>query len=270
MAEDPVLREIRDGVAILTLNRPDRLNAWTGGMEVRYFDYMDECAADDAVKVIVVTGAGRGFCAGADMDMLAGIGDRGGEAEPGAAPRRDRPQWHTTTIAKPVIAAINGPCAGIGMVQALMCDVRFSAANAKYTTAFARRGLIAEHGLSWILPKLVGPAVALDLLMSGRTFLAAEAGEIGLVNKVVEGDVLEATLAYAKELATWSSPSSMAAMKRQVWDHYLLDLSAATEASNDLMRQSLRADDFREGVKSFVEKRAPEFTPLSKGWTAGA
>src|ERR1700687_423213 len=166
MADDVVLLENRDGIGLITLNRPERLNAWTGELENRYFDLLDECAADPDVKVIVVTGAGRGFCAGADMDMLQGIGSDGGAAA-GTA-RTTRPQWHTTTISKPVIAAINGACAGIGLVQALMADIRFAASGAKFTTAFARRGLIAEHGISWVLPKLAGAANALDLLMPGR------------------------------------------------------------------------------------------------------
>jgi enoyl-CoA hydratase/carnithine racemase len=266
MADDVVLFENRDGVALLTLNRPDRLNAWTGEMERRYFDLLDQCAADPGITVVVVTGAGRGFCAGADMDMLQGIGsDRSGDSvRTASAPAR--PQWHTTTIPKPVIAAINGACAGIGLVQALMADIRFAAAGAKFTTAFARRGLVAEHGISWVLPRLVGPARALDLLMSGRVFLSDEAAALGLVNAVTPADeLLDHTMAYAFDLAAHCAPSSMAAMKRQVWSHLELGLDDATRASNVLMAASLKADDFREGVASFVEKRAPHFMPLGRG-----
>jgi len=269
-SSDVVTFEHRDGIAVLTLNRPERLNAWTGELENRYFDLLDRCAEDPEVKVIVVTGAGRGFCAGADMDMLQGIGSDRSGASASATARPARPQWHTTTIPKPVLAAINGACAGIGLVQALMADVRFAAAGAKFTTAFARRGLVAEHGVSWVLPRLVGPAAALDLLMSGRVFLAEEAASLGLVNAVVPPEhLLDHTLAYAADMAANCSPSSMAAMKRQVWRHLELPLAEATDASNVLMGASLRQDDFREGVRSFVEKRPPRFAPLTRGWATG-
>ena len=143
-ATDVVTREVRDGVAVLTLNRPDRLNAWIPAMQVRYFDLLEEAAADPEVKAIVVTGAGRGFCAGADMEALQAIGSDEGSADD--ARGDDRPQTFPMTIPKPVIAAVNGPAAGLGLVMALMCDIRFAAAGAKLTTAFARRGLIAEQG----------------------------------------------------------------------------------------------------------------------------
>jgi enoyl-CoA hydratase/carnithine racemase len=265
MADDVVLSERRGAVALLTLNRPERLNAWTGELEVRYFDLLDEAGADPDVRAIVVTGAGKGFCAGADMDMLQGIGaDRSGNSAERTA-RAQRQQWHTTTIPKPVIAAINGACAGIGLCQAMMCDLRFAAAGAKFTTAFARRGLIAEHGSSWILPRLVGPARALDLLMSGRVFLAEEAAQLGLVNEVVAPEqLLDRTLGYAADLAANSSPASMAVMKQQVYADYGVGVEEATNRSLPLMAASLRADDFREGVKSFVEKRPPSFAPLSQ------
>lgn len=269
MADDPVLFERRGRTALLTLNRPDRLNAWTPELADRYFTLLDECGADPEVRVVVVTGAGRGWCAGADMDMLQGIGARGGER--GAAPpRANLPQWHTTTVPKPVIAAINGACAGIGLVQALMCDLRFAAAGAKFTTAFARRGLVAEHGISWVLPRLVGPARALDVLLSGRTFLAEEAAELGIVNRVVPADeLLDTTLAYAEELATLSSPASMAAMKRQVWHDLGASLDEADRRAAGLMVRSLREHDFKEGVASFVERRPPDFPPLTPGWATG-
>src|ERR1019366_349383 len=147
-----------------------------------------ECGGSEEVRVIVVTGAGRGFCAGADMQALQEIGDGGSSEEQLAA--EGRPQSLPMSIPKPIIAAINGPCAGIGLVQALMCDIRLAAEGAKITTAFARRGLVAEHGISWILPRLVGPARALDLLLSGRVVLADEAQALGLVNRVLPPDLL--------------------------------------------------------------------------------
>jgi enoyl-CoA hydratase/carnithine racemase len=257
-----VQRTIEDGVALLTLNRPDRLNAWTGELERAYFALLEDSAARDDVRAIVVTGAGRGFCAGADMDDLQAIGEEG----IGARDNDRRPQTFALSIPKPVIAAINGACAGIGLVQALMCDIRFAAAGAKFTTAFARRGLVAEHGISWILPRLVGHARALDILLSGRVFLAEEAEQLGVVNRTLPGDqLLEVTLEYARDLAANCAPSSMAAMKRQVYAAYELSLEAALAEANRLMVDSLQADDFREGVASFLERRAPDFAPLGGG-----
>ena len=261
MTGEVVLRDIDDGVATITLNRPDRLNAWTDELENAYFDALEACGADRGVRVIVVTGAGRGFCAGADMDDLQAIGGDGLEHRNAAAD--PRPQTFALTIPKPIVAAINGPCAGLGLVHALMCDIRFAAADAKLTTAFSRRGLVAEHGISWILPRLVGPARALDLLLSGRVLLAEEAERLGLVNRAIEPDrLLEETYAYARELATQCSPASMAAMKRQVYADLDRGVDAALPEADRLMLQSLQAPDFVEGVQSFLERRAPSFAPL--------
>jgi len=277
-----LLKELRDdGVAVLTLNRPDRLNAWTGELEQQYFGALRECAASEQVRVIVVTGAGRGFCAGADMQSLQDIGAavsdesskngaEGADAAPSvdadapAAVHEQTPQTFTLGVPKPVIAAINGPCAGIGLVLALMCDVRFVAEDAKLTTAFARRGLVAEHGISWILPRLIGPARALDLLLSGRVVLGREAVELGLCNRVTPPEtVLEETLAYAHELATQCSPASMAQMKRQVYAALEEPLSEAVAEADRLMLASFAQPDFAEGVSSFVERRDPRFAALA-------
>ncbi len=263
-ATDVVLYEVREpGIALLTLNRPERLNAWNGELATRYFTLLDQAAADPAVKVIVVTGAGRGWCAGADMDTLQGIGNASGNAGAESA-AGGAPQYRTTQIPKPVIAAVNGACAGIGMVQALMCDIRFAAKGAKFTTAFARRGLIAEYGMSWVLPRLIGTANALDLLYSGRVVLAEEAAAMGMVNEVVEPEhLLDRALEYAAELATYSSPTSMAVMKRQVWSDWDRGLVEATDDAIGLMKASLRRPDFKEGVASFLQKRNPAFQPVT-------
>jgi enoyl-CoA hydratase/carnithine racemase len=256
-----VLMNVQDGVALLTLNRPDRLNAWTGEMQITYFDLLDQCAARDDVRAIVLTGAGRGFCAGADMQNLQSLAsDDGGRT---SGDYDVRPVTYPLTIGKPIIAAINGPCAGLGFVVALMCDLRFVAASAKLTTSFARRGLVAEHGISWILPRLVGPARALDLLLSGRIVLGPEAAELGLVNRVVPDDeVVDLTLSFARMLATESSPASMATIKRQVYADYARDLDDALERADALMRESFSRPDFSEGVNSFIERRSPQFAPL--------
>lgn len=265
-----VLIEVQDDVALLTLNRPDRLNAWTAEMQVRYFDLLSECAARPDVRAIVVTGAGRGFCAGADMENLQAIAVGGNGDAPGAhgAPAGssagdERPVTFPLSISKPVVAAVNGACAGLGLVHALMCDVRFAASSAKLTTAFARRGLVAEHGISWILPRLVGPAHALDLLLSGRVVRGEEAAAIGLVNRAVADDrVLAEALEYARMLAEHSAPSSMAAIKRQVYGDLTRELDDALERANVLMADSFVGPDLAEGVASFLERRPPRFAAL--------
>lgn len=255
---DLVLSSIEQGVLTLTFNRPDRLNAWTDTMGRRYFDQLAEAERDPEVRVVVVTGAGRGFCAGADLRVLDAIRDGSYEEE---ADRR--PVTFPVTIGKPVIAAVNGACAGLGMVHALVCDVVFTAAEATWTTAFARRGLIAEYGLSWILPRLIGQARAMDLLLSGRAFTGAEARELGLVSRSVPGEsLLDETLAYARELAVHSSPASMAVMKRQVWGDWNRTLEQSEADATLLMTDAFRRPDFAEGVASFVERRAPRFPPL--------
>lgn len=262
-ATDVVLRAVRDGVCVLTLNRPDRMNAWTHEMEERYFDLLDEADSDPDTRVIVLTGAGRGFCPGFDMEALAALNDAGGGDGDDVPAPPQRPQTFPLTVRKPIVAAINGACAGIGLVQALMCDIRFAAAGGKFTTAFARRGLVAEHGIAWMLPRLTGHAHALDLLLSARVFLAEEAERLGVVNHVVPPDeVLERALAYARDLAENCSPASMAAMKAQVYADLHRDLDEALEDANRLMLESFGRPDFGEGVQSFVERRPPQFPPL--------
>ena len=259
---DAVLYEVQDKVALITLNRPDRLNAWYGDLARGYFGSLDRAVADPEVGAIVVTGAGRGFCAGADMDVLQGIGS-GDSGDDGPAETRDA--RYAMSLPKPVIAAVNGACAGLGLVHAVACDMRFAAAGAKFTTAFSRRGLIAEHGISWTLPRLVGQANALDLLMSGRVVLAEEAKELGLVNRVVAPEaLLDETMAYAQDMAANAAPLSMAIMKKQVYEHPLLPLDEAMDESNGLMRASLKRPDFKEGVASFMEKRPPSFSAVTE------
>jgi enoyl-CoA hydratase/carnithine racemase len=257
-----VQMSVEDGVALLTLNRPERLNAWTDEMEHAYFGLLDDCAASEDVRVIVVTGAGRGFCAGADMQQLQDIS--GGNVDQERRTAERRPQTFPLTVPKPIVAAINGPCAGIGLVQALMCDIRFAAEGAKLTTAFARRGLVAEHGISWILPRLIGPARALDLLLSGRVLLADEAAFLGLVNRAIAPEaLLEETMAYARDIAINCSPASMATMKRQVYGDLERALPDALARADQAMLESFMAPDFAEGVASFLERREPSFAAVS-------
>ena len=211
-ATDLVLAERRGAVLVLSLNRPDRLNAWTDALELRYFEHLDAAEADPEVRAIVLTGAGRGFCAGADMDILSG-------EEESNLGSRPRPRNFPMTLRKPLIAAINGAAAGLGLVEALYCDYRFCAPAAKLTTAFVRRGLIAEYGSAWLLPRLVGTSRALDLLLSGRVIRGEEAAAIGLVDQLADPDtLLDTAVAYATDLATNCSPTSMAIIKQQVME----------------------------------------------------
>ena len=271
MTYEQITYRVTDGVAVVTLNRPDRLNAWTGVMEGEVRAAMRAAADDEAVRVIVLTGAGRGFCAGADMQMLSGIVDAGTaarveETEPAATTAAVRddfrgPYAYFPMVPKPIIAALNGATAGLGLVVSLYCDLRIAADTAVFTTAFSRRGLIAEHGVSWMLPRLVGLQHALDLLLSARKFNAAEALAMGLVSQVHPAAALmDATRAYAGELAELVSPRSIRVMKRQIWEAQFQTLAEATAVGNEEMQKSFGADDFREGVAHFVEKRAPRFT----------
>jgi enoyl-CoA hydratase/carnithine racemase len=263
-----ILYEVREKIATITLNRPDRMNAWTPIMEHDVRHAMEAAAGDDDVRVIVLTGAGRAFCAGADMDALRGLDPsdiRRAENVPPFDMNR-RPDWQTRygyypSIPKPVIGMLNGAAAGIGLVHALYCDLRFAADNTVFTTAFARRGLIAEHGIGWMLPRIVGHANALDLLMSARRVSSEEALRINLVNRIYPPEQLrEETYAYARDLADFVSPSAIAVIKRQLYDVPFQTLAEATIDANREMVVALRGSDFREGVASFIEKRPPRFT----------
>ena len=254
----PVLFEQRDsGVAVVTLNRPERMNAWGGGLAGAFYRCMDRAEADPEVRVIVVTGNGRAFCAGADMgdlDAIGGASESAGDTDVTQLVGERHP-YFVTGVNKPIIAAINGACVGIGLTQALMCDIRFAAAGAKFTTAFARRGLIAEYGISWILPRLVGWGAALDLLLTGRTFYAEEALELGLVKEVVAPDELLArALSYADDMARNCAPSALAVIKRQVYDDALRDMVATSAQAEKLMHESMQRPDFIEGITAFFEK----------------
>lgn len=261
--------DVQDGIALVTLNRPDVLNS----INMKLIDEMRETvaavAANTEARVMLITGAGRGFCAGADMDALKGldpadIKKRGNEIP--AFDMNRRPDWQSRygfypSIAKPIIGMLNGATAGIGLVHALYCDVRFAADNTVFTTAFSRRGLIAEHGISWMLPHIVGHANALDLLLSARRVSSEEALRIGLVNRLYAPDQLrEQTYAYARDLADNVSPSAMAVIKRQLYDVPFQTLAEATIDANREMAVALAGADFREGVASFMEKRPPRFT----------
>ena len=264
-----VLYDVRDsGVAVITFNRPDRMNAWNSRLATGFYTHLDTAEADPAVKVIVVTGSGRAFCAGADMGNLNSIGDLSVESASKTDVSKlvaERHPHFVTSVRKPVIAAINGACAGMGLAQALMCDIRFAAAGAKLTTSFARRGLIAEYGISWILPRLVGFGAAMDLLISGRTFTAEEAAELGMVKEVVAPwDLMNRVIAYAEDIAANCAPNSMAIIKEQLYGDTLRGVVDTSNAAERLMHDSMLRPDFVEGITAFFEKRIPNFPALSQ------
>jgi enoyl-CoA hydratase/carnithine racemase len=262
--------EVSERVATITLHRPERLNAWTGRMHAEYRWLLDRAAADPGVRVIVVTGSGRGFCVGADTRALEGHVARGaydaGLAEDVATPGYGvRPEFDADFasqfgIPKPIIAAINGPAAGVGLVLACYCDLRFAAQGAKLTTSHGRLGLPAEYGLSWLLPRLIGVTRAADVLLSSRVVLAEEAEQLGLVNRVLAAEeLLPFTVAYARRLATEIAPSSLAVTKLQLYRDLHGDVASSVRDASARMADMMRGADFAEGVAALTEKRPPSF-----------
>jgi enoyl-CoA hydratase/carnithine racemase len=267
--------EVEDSIATLTLNRPTRLNAWTErmGLEIRHA--LAAAEVDPRVVVILITGEGRGFCAGADVSTLGAISEGAAvlseqapslDADPGDAsmgPSFRGPFSYPMSIPKPILAAINGPCVGMALPIALACDIRFASDRAYFSTAFARRGLIAEWGVSWMLPRIVGVAHALDLLLSARNVDAAEAAHIGLVNRVVPHDeLLTVARAYALDIAQHCAPRSLAVIKREVLQHLSSTLHQAEQDAMRAMLESFARPDFREGLMSLIEKRPPRFSRI--------
>jgi len=278
-----VLYSVKDRVATVTMNRPDRLNAYNDRLASGIRLAIADATRDPNVRVIVLTGAGRGFCAGADMQVLQAVDTTGGsqrqpsrgQGEVGDAfeskygPNLDEDFKDMTRFGyfmrtkKPIIAAINGPAAGIGFIMARYADMRFISDKAVITTSFSQRGLIAEHGISWLLPRLVGAGNALDLLLSARKISPQEAKEMNLVNRVFPQETfMENVMAYAHLLADTVSPRSMAVMKAQVWKSFFQTFGEALETADAEMPPSFRWPDFKEGVSHFLEKRAPNFADI--------
>jgi len=256
---DTVLAERHGSVLLLTLNRPERRNAWSDELEVRYFALLDAADADPEVRAVVLTGAGRSFCVGADFEDL-----QSKEAFDLSSLDRPRSRALPLTLRKPLIAAINGAAAGLGLVEALFADVRFCVPEAKLTTAFARRGLIAEYGAAWMLPRLLGTSRALDLLLSGRVVRGQEALGIGLVDFLATPEtLLDTALAYAADLAENCSPTSVAIIKGQVRRALDESFQESLETAEALMRESFQRGDLNEGVASYLEKRSPNFASLA-------
>ena len=268
MSYQHILYDVEARIAVITLNRPDRMNAWTPTMEREVRAAMETAAEDLGVRAIVLTGAGRAFCAGADMEELQALDPNDIKSDQWMRPfdMNRRADWQTRysyypSISKPVICMLNGAAAGIGLVHALYCDIRFASDNTVFTTSFARRGLIAEHGISWMLPRIVGHANALDLLMSARRVSSAEALQMGLVNRIFPIDQLrEKTMEYVRDLVNNASPRAVSVIKRQLYEVPFQTLAEATIDANREMALAARSRDFKEGVASFIEKRVPNFT----------
>ena len=276
MSESTVLYDVDEQIATITLNRPERLNAITRELEDELRAAMERAEEDEGVRVIILTGAGRGFCAGADMELLEEVGqvdwstvdmqeaqEKIVPAKPrdGVAEGFQKTYSYFPAIPKPILGAINGAAVGLGFVLPLYCDIRFASDKARFGTAFAQRGLIAEHGVSWMLPRLIGISGAFDLLYSARLIDASEALSLGLVSRVIPHDqLLEEVTAYARQLATSVSPRSLRVMKRQVYEALFQSLGEATDVANDEMIESFQCQDFQEGVAHFLEKRPAAFT----------
>lgn len=260
--DDLVTSTREDGVLVLAWNRPARRNAWTFAMGDRYFELLAAAADDPEVRAVVLTGTGDAFCAGMDVSALGDTADHPHDT----SVLLRKPETFPTTIPKPIVAAINGPCVGVGLVQALTCDVRFAARGAKLGTLFSRRGIMAENGIAWLLARLVGTGAAMDLLVSGRVLLAEEALGLGLVNRVFEPDeVLPAAIEYARMLAENCSPLAMAAIKQQVYHAFTASLEESREVAMQLWLDVLKPSaDFQEGAASFAEKRQPHFRPITR------
>lgn len=276
MSEPTVLYGVTDRIATITMNRPDRLNAVTSQLETELFEAFERAEQDDEVRVIILTGAERGFCAGADLELLDQVQriDFAGSdldelkeqfvpthPKEGVADGFQKTYSYFPAIDKPVIGAINGPAVGLGFVFTLFCDVRIASETAKFGTAFAQRGLIAEHGISWMLPRLVGISNAFDLLYTARIIDAKEAQRMGLVSHVVASDELMQTVRdYASVLVNTTSPRSQKIMKRQIYAALEQTLGEAIDTANEEMLKSFTCEDFAEGLAHFVEKRPAQFT----------
>jgi enoyl-CoA hydratase/carnithine racemase len=256
--EPPILYERSGPVATITLNRPEKLNAVTLPMQLGYIDALDRADADPEVRAVVVTGAGRGFCSGADLEVL----EQGPPALRALVPNTAVMPVHALRIRKPVLAAVNGAVAGIGFAMMACTDVRFVSSTARMSTSFARLGLVAEYGLSWLLPRQIGLGPAIDLLYSGRAIDAAEASAMGLVQRVCEPDELMAAAYDAAGQYAECSPRSLAVMKEQIYTDLQRPLSDALDAALDRMYEAFEGEDLAEAVAARAARRQAVFRPL--------
>ncbi len=265
--------EIHDGIAGIFLNRPHRMNAWTGRLHTEYRHLLAQADADPAVQAIVVSGRGRGFCVGGDSQALEGHSERGGYdagttpdiATPGygVADEFDAAFAYHFGLSKPIVAAVNGPAAGVGLALACFADVRFAVPGVKFTTAHGKLNLPAEYGLSWMLPRIVGLGRANDLLLTSRVFTSDEALELGFVNALYEPEaLLEETYAYVRQMITTVAPNSLKQTRWQIYRDLHRDVASSVKESERLLNDMMGEDDYKEGVQAFVEKRPPDWPSL--------
>ncbi len=273
-----ILYELDGPAAVITMNRPRTLNALTDLTQAEIRHALDASEKNPDVIGTVLTGAGRGFCSGVDMNALGKMSAAGRRlggahehlaAEPGNPDRDPNYQSSPTYflgLRKPLLAAVNGACAGLGFSYATFCDMRFVDRSARFVTSFSPRGLIAEHGTSWMLPRIVGPSNALDIFWSSRRFDGEEAYRLGFANRLCEpGECVAEAVAYLQEIAGTAAPMSIMMMKKQVYRHLNRQLGEAMDESTRWMDESLARHDFKEGVASFVDKRPPKFQRLDVG-----
>lgn len=262
--------EVADRVALITLNRPERGNAWTGRMDTEYRWCLQQADDDADVRVIVVNGAGKRFSVGGDSQALEGHSERGGydrglsdeQATPGYGlhPDFDQPFAAHFGLSKPIIAAVHGAAAGIGLALVAFCDLRFAAEGTKFTTAHGKLGLPAEYGLSWMLPRIMGTTRAMEILLTSRVFLADEALELGFLNKVVaEDELLPYVRSYAERLARSVAPTSLQETRRQVYLDMHRPVGDSITESMRLLNEMMSTPEYRQGVQALVEKRPPNF-----------
>jgi enoyl-CoA hydratase/carnithine racemase len=252
-----ILFSVQNYVATITLNRPDKLNAWTEVMEAEFEAALRTAGNDPNVRSILVTGAGRGFCAGADMSMLKSLVKR---PESEGQPVLNRYSW-MFEIPKPIIAAVNGPAVGLGCVIALYCDIRLASPQAQFCTVFAKRGLVAEFGSAWLLPHIVGFGNAIDMLFTARMVEGEEARRMGLVSELMpEEDFPAHAWDFAHQIARSVSPRSLAVIKRQMYAALEENLDASVARGFAEMVKSLESEDFKEGVAHYLERRPARFT----------
>src|SRR5579862_3245778 len=265
-----IIYDKKDRVATVTMNRPEKMNAWTPKMGAEMRTAMMDAERDPEVGAIIVTGAGRAYCAGADMTALSNIASGHGSARQADAEdpfmAQQRADYRTSyswplALNTPVIGAINGACVGLGFTTCLYQDIRIASDNARLGLIFTQRGLAIEHGSSWMLPRIVGIARAMELAITGRLVDANEALEMGLVNRVVPQDKLMPTVReIASGIANKCSPLGVAQAKKMIYQHLFTDLATGVRDDDASMEMMTHSEDFKEGVKAFVEKRAPKFT----------
>lgn len=267
--------EIDNGIATIWLNRPHRMNAWTGRLHTEYRHLLAQVDADPKVQAIVVTGKGKGFCVGGDAEALAGHSERGSYdagtrddiATPGygVAPEFDAAFAYHFGLSKPIVAAINGPAAGVGLALPCFADIRFAVPGVKFTTAHGKLNLPAEYGLSWMLPRIMGLGRANDILLTSRVFTSDEALTLGFVNALFEPeDLLKETYAYVRNMINTVAPNSIRQTRWQIYKDLHRDVAASVTESETLLNSMIGEADYREGVKAFMEKRPPRWPSLTE------